>query len=616
VGVLAPGCIQLPDKAFSCEQDEDCAKVGGEGEPYVCRGNVCVQPGSDGGSDAGGGACSQASVPMPCLGDGGWCWDNPLSAGSPLFAIRGRSETDIWAVGAGGVALHWDGQCWARSATGRTEELRGIWPTSGQTWWAVGENGLLLQWDGSHWTAGKLGGAMLRDIEGSSGTSAFAVGDGGSVLAFDGQQWSAQDAGLSRNLNSVWPVSSGEAWAFAEDGSIFHGVNGAWTQDPFSPKRSTPFVSAVGLADGGILAVGMGSLVRREGTAWTQSDFATSTTPLNGVWHDSNLTWIVGPPSAIYLADGSTESSGTPRVLNAVWSLGEKAWAVGEAGAIVQRSESRWSEVPGGVARGVRGLWLASDGLWAAGESGLLMRRVDGLWRSVPPPASDTFEDIWASGDLLLVLGSGGKVYAFKNGQWSTESAASSNLNALWGAGPDDVWAVGDNGVIRRRRSDGTWGPESGASSNIALNALWGSSATDVWAVGSNGVIYHRGASCTSSACWTLAYFTGTTNALLGVWGTGPRSVWAVGNSGVIYYFNGDSWKSQQSAGSSPTLNAVSGRDEGHVWAVGDDGAILFWDGNTWSTQAVGLGRSLRAVGVTPDTVWAGGLNGTILKNQ
>ena len=90
VGALSSGCIELPDKAFSCEQDEDCANVGGAGAPYVCRGNVCVQPvpgdcpdaGLDGGSDAGGGACTQVSALRPGLGDeAAWVAQDTLWAG-------------------------------------------------------------------------------------------------------------------------------------------------------------------------------------------------------------------------------------------------------------------------------------------------------------------------------------------------------------------------------------------------------------------------------------------------------------------------------------------------------------------------------------------------------
>lgn len=635
VAALASGCIEIPNKLFSCEQDADCERLGGTQEPYICRANVCVQPGSndgpdggldagsDGGLDAGsdGGvvACTQVSAPLPCLAMG-WCWDNPLAAGSELYAIRGRSETDIWAVGKNGAALHWDGQCWARRATGKSEtELRGIWPASEDKWWAVGEGGTLLEWNGSAWLIRDQGAATFRGISGSaSGMSAFAVGDGGSLLALNGQQWTPRNAGTSRNLSSVWVASDSEAWAFADDGFIFHGVNGVWNQDPFTPSKSVSLVSAVGLGDGGILAVGTGTLVRLDGAVWKQSDFSNPTLPLNGVWHDSNRTWLVGAPPSIHLLEGSSEPSGTPRVLNAVWSRGEKAWAVGESGTIVQRLDSRWSEAPGGVARTVRGLWqTAGTGLWAVGDDGLIMRRVDGLWRPVTPPASTSFRAIQGFGEQLLVLGADGKVYTYQDGQWSPPEEASpgGNLNALWGTGPDQLWAVGESGLIRRRTANGSWVSEVGAGS-VSLNAIWGSSATDIWAVGNNGSIYHRGASCNATSCWTPAVLTTpTTFAFASVWGSSTTDVWAVGNGGVIYRFTGSSW-APQTSGTGVALRAVAGRDSTHVWAVGDNGLVLIWEGSVWTRQTVGLGRSLQALWVTQDAVWAGGLHGTILKQQ
>jgi photosystem II stability/assembly factor-like uncharacterized protein len=65
----------------------------------------------------------------------------------------------------------------------------------------------------------------------------------------------------------------------------------------------------------------------------------------------------------------------------------------------------------------------------------------------------------------------------------------------------------------------------------------------------------------------------------------------------------------------SPTgINAIAGRSASQVWAVGNNGITLYWNGSVWTQQNNSLGRSLDALWVTPDTVWAGGLSGTILK--
>ena len=60
------------------------------------------------------------------------------------------------------------------------------------------------------------------------------------------------------------------------------------------------------------------------------------------------------------------------------------------------------------------------------------------------------------------------------------------------------------------------------------LNAIWGASPADLWAVGGGGTIVHY-----DGAAWTTVP-SGTTNDLQGVWGTQPRAVWVVGDGGVI----------------------------------------------------------------------------------
>ena len=81
-----------------------------------------------------------------------------------------------------------------------------------------------------------------------------------------------------------------------------------------------------------------------------------------------------------------------------------------------------------------------------------------------------------------------------------------------------------------------TWAtdPVSGTLTQSALNAVWGSGASDVWAVGSQGVILHY-----NGTAWAADGKSGTVtqNSLLGVWGSGPQDVWASGGGGTILHY-------------------------------------------------------------------------------
>jgi hypothetical protein len=607
-------CIELPTKSFSCSTDEDCTGLRGPGgEPYVCV--------SAGYCDAADGGCTQISAPPTCS-TSNWCWDNPLSEGRTLFTVRGRSATDVWAVGERGVALHWDGTCWARLPPPSTQTLRAAWPAAGKTWWLAGAGGTLHRWDGSAWMSQTLAETLtLYDIEGSSETSAIAVGQGGAIYAFNGTQWSARswDAGTNPapDLLAVWPVSNNEAWAVGRNATLVHGVDGGWT--PVNKVGSVDLVAIAAGADAGTAyAVGRGTLATYSNSAWSGSSYATSSTPLNGVWTSAGTTRIVGPPSTIYVLGRSTESSGTPQELNSLWGNDAALWAVGASGTIVRRGATQWSEVPGGVTRTINALW-GTDGLnlWAAGDNDLIMRRQDTGWSPVAPPEQGSFTALWGSGDLLFVAennvatgGSGGKIHLLQNGQWVTPSASfSSVVNGLWGAGAAPVWAVGNNGLLRRRDDTGTWISEANTTTGLtSLNAVWGSSATDVWAVGNGGTVFQRDI----TGSWTSRK-PSTSTDFLGVWNSGPRDVWVVGLNGAAWHYDGTSWTSF-STGVTQTLRAIAGQGSDAVWAVGDNGNITFWNGKSWTPQVSGVNENLRAVWVTPGNVWVGGTNGTVLR--
>jgi hypothetical protein len=113
-----------------------------------------------------------------------------------LFAVRGTSSTDTWAVGVariGGVdqtlALHWDGHTWTRVTTpdpggpGVSSDLNGVAGSSASDTWAVGSTGtgtLILRWDGSRWTRVPSptpgANAQLFAVAASSASNIWAVG--------------------------------------------------------------------------------------------------------------------------------------------------------------------------------------------------------------------------------------------------------------------------------------------------------------------------------------------------------------------------------------------------------------------------------------------------------
>ena len=62
-----------------------------------------------------------------------------------LASICGRAHDDLWAAGAGGALLHWDGRAWASLASGTTIWLHGLWQSDGDEVWTVGDDAAVLR---------------------------------------------------------------------------------------------------------------------------------------------------------------------------------------------------------------------------------------------------------------------------------------------------------------------------------------------------------------------------------------------------------------------------------------------------------------------------------------
>jgi hypothetical protein len=99
----------------------------------------------------------RADQALPGIGPG-------PQGGKPLFAVWGRSATDVYAAGEGGVVLHYMGDTWRVQQTPVTTPLVGLSgaQSSGDTW-AVGPGGVVLYSKGAPDPTGD-GGSTPNDM--------------------------------------------------------------------------------------------------------------------------------------------------------------------------------------------------------------------------------------------------------------------------------------------------------------------------------------------------------------------------------------------------------------------------------------------------------------------
>ena len=169
-----------------------------------------------------------------CSSDG-WCWVFPLPDGSSLFGVWSSGPTDVWAVGATGAILHFDGSSWEHVPSGTEVTLDGVSGSGPADIWAAGQGGIVLHYGGTSWREVPSGtGDDLWGVWASGPQDAWAVGQSGTIIRFDGSGWARQASKTTDNLIHVHGTGPQDVWVVGQvDGSagtILHWDGAGWTR--------------------------------------------------------------------------------------------------------------------------------------------------------------------------------------------------------------------------------------------------------------------------------------------------------------------------------------------------------------------------------------------------
>ena len=276
------------------------------------------------------------------------------------------------------------------------------------------------------------------------------------------------------DAKAIWSAGPSDVWIGAHDpngGSgttvaLSHWNGSAWTNYSFSPAF---YPNAIyGSSSTNVWAAGKGGKIAHwDGSSWTVSQIKTGfTTDLVTMWADSTgLAWVFS-------------NSG----YHFYWNTATNTW--------VQKYFGSAYTPNGGVA------YLGGLAIATAPYGTLIYCTTGGCGYAYGPAAwRGSFYDIWGtslSNYWVVSNGTGaGTIFHVVNGSWQ---------NAAWGPG------------------------------YYGLTDTWGSSANDVWFVGQGGMMYHWDGSSISSVA------SGTTATLTDIHGTASNEVWAVGTGAVLHY--------------------------------------------------------------------------------
>lgn len=211
--------------------------------------------------------------------------------------------------------------------------------------------------------------------------------------------------------------------------------------------------------------------------------------------------------------------------------------------------------------------------------------------------------DVVDRDDDLTSVSSEVQIPTCPSGTWCQEAApVSSLLYTAWAQSFNDVFAVGNGGVILRRLNNEEWASMS-SGTTVDLRGIWGTSSSDVWAVGNAGTVLHF-----DGTSWSTITTLVTTTNLNAVWQSSSSTIWIVGGSKVWRSTDsGANWTSWTRSG---VLLSISGTDANNVWATGENTQAHKWNGTSWSTVNPGAGTNYFSVlYLASNNVWVAPLS-------
>ncbi len=284
-----------------------------------------------------------------------------------LLRAWGTSSKDVYVVGAGGQALHFDGKKWRRLSPGISTAL----------WWVQG-----------------VGPDDIR-----------MVGDGGKILRYrpSTDAFETLASPTERRLFGVWGAAPDDVWYVGGETGSNRGVvlrdDGTTIREvPLTATSSAVFFKVIGFASDDVWLVGQqGHAIHWDGSDYVETETHTAL-PLLGVHggSDDELWAVGGVGNGVILEWNGTDwqeetPPATPQMIG-VWAVdAEDVYACGFNGRIFRRSGGAWAEVAEKLPtfQDLHAIWVDDRGaIWATGGRLLQDPPTAGVLIRYGPPIS------------------------------------------------------------------------------------------------------------------------------------------------------------------------------------------------------------------------------------
>lgn len=570
-----------------------------------------------------------------------WSWRHLKLPNSALHAVWGRSSSEVWACGADGLVIHWDGYRWRQLSAPTREFLWAIWARNTEDVWFAGTNGILLRWDGRTWWAPESrpwsGEDDLRAVTGDE-RSLWVLCKQRSRLDpylyhFDGERWTDWNEGVEESLrhvigaaqNCVWATSYGDlalvrvkrVTKYASLHAVYH------PNDRLRSSRRDQLMAAFFDGQSADLLGSFGLRVRlREGFGRPSECLDRGTDVPSDLLHEKQRknpkefkdgylpgngeAWMVR--DGVHYHDGEVyephEQTGWRQVhrsekpLNAIWGHHRNdIWAVGDQGVVVHWDGREWRPHNPGPR-----LFLSS-GIRIDDSRMALFGYV---MNSDPVSALEFQDGQWP------IVGRGPSWLGRLDDSWTRLAACASPEPS--GTRSTDVWT--DVWIDNREQVghfDGrAWRVWTDVQPTFSDPHIWTSGPDDAWRTVGLGRLEHW-----DGRMWTKVAFQPSEQPTA-LWGASPDDVWLGTDRGSLLRLRDGVWErvtlDDKLVRHCQGIGCIHGSAADDVWASVGVGMVLHWDGETWSQPGALPNRSRFESGsVTallvraPNDVWAAG---------
>lgn len=271
---------------------------------------------------------------------------NKMDAGTndDLNGVFSIDENNAYAVGNGGLVLHFDGTNWTSIDAGISEDLFDLYFVNENMGWVAGDGGSIFMYDGTTWTDQSPEADAFNAIYMIDENMGYATGADGFLYTYDGSAWTQSATEFGEEMQDIKFLNADFGVAAGFGGTIYVYAEGAWADA--SPGGDDLFAVAINAEDD-VWVAGEGSaLFHWDGAEWMQAEVDGNDDLFAIAMVGPNSGYALGEEEYLLIYDGNSwmeATSGVDFVVNDLNLNGDMGFAVGGEGLVLDFSNSAFN---------------------------------------------------------------------------------------------------------------------------------------------------------------------------------------------------------------------------------------------------------------------------------